>query len=136
MTQTTPVSKRNRAADLRLRRNYHISLREHRRIFQFQNCKCAICKRPVPSNKPRLAVDHDHTSGLVRGLLCWRCNKTLAAFFDKPELFQAAADYLREPPATIVLKRPRYTAPGKIGTKRRAKLLLAMAKQLQEMNER
>lgn len=130
------VAARDRAADLRLRRNYHISLGEHKKIFQFQGERCAICKRTVPTGKPRLAVDHDHTTGLVRGLLCWRCNKTLALFFDRPELFQNAADYLRNPPATTVFKRPRFTAPGKIGTKRRTKLLVTMAKQLEEMNGR
>jgi hypothetical protein len=36
---------------------------------------CAICKKPGTAFKKRLSVDHNHTSGKIRGLLCYRCNK-------------------------------------------------------------
>ena len=46
---------------------------EHkRRLFVFQKGCCALCDRPRPQN-----LDHDHDSGLVRGLLCISCNKLL-----------------------------------------------------------
>lgn len=40
------------------------------------NC-CGVCEKPEMSFKMRLAVDHNHKTGLVRGLLCYRCNKFL-----------------------------------------------------------
>lgn len=40
-----------------------------------QNGKCAICGKDEKEFKNRLAVDHNHKTGLVRGLLCYRCNK-------------------------------------------------------------
>lgn len=36
---------------------------------------CGICKKPGKAFKKRLAVDHNHKSGRIRGLLCFRCNK-------------------------------------------------------------
>jgi hypothetical protein len=52
-----------------------------------------IC-RETPGDLP-LHVDHDHASGAVRKLLCVRCNNALGLFQASPQLFQAAADYLR-----------------------------------------
>jgi len=57
-----------------------------------QGGTCAICDSPPGSR--RLAIDHDHATGVVRGLLCPRCNTGLAYFRDRPELFRTAADYL------------------------------------------
>jgi hypothetical protein len=77
---------------------------------------CAICPRE-PTTK-RLHVDHDHKSGLVRGLLCWRCNrKLLPPSGDDPDLFDNAADYLRDPPAVRTIGR--VIAPEKPKRKRR-----------------
>ena len=41
-------------------------------MFEAQGGLCAICHKPQTTRK--LAVDHDHESGLIRGLLCTRCN--------------------------------------------------------------
>lgn len=63
---------------------------------------CAICGRSPQhrlrgrSVRTRLALDHDHTSGAIRGLLCERCNLTIGRFEDRPELLEAAAVYLRK----------------------------------------
>lgn len=54
---------------------------------------CAICQRPCNSGK-RLAVDHCHSTGHIRGLLCLRCNLTIGGMQDDPVLLRAAADYL------------------------------------------
>lgn len=39
--------------------------------------KCAICSKPRSAFKNKLSLDHNHTSGRIRGLLCFRCNKFL-----------------------------------------------------------
>ena len=54
---------------------------------------CATCKLEKPENTKRLAVDHCHTTGVVRGLLCHKCNKALGVFNNK-ELLDAAINYL------------------------------------------
>ena len=56
---------------------------------------CGICQR-APSENRRLDRDHDHATGKPRGLLCHRCNRTLANWIT-PEWLEAAARYLRGP---------------------------------------
>jgi hypothetical protein len=116
------------AADRRLRRHYGITLHEYNLIFAYQGKVCAICKRPVPPGKSRLAVDHCHTTGLVRGLCCWHCNRALSVFRDDPVRLQAAVDYLYNPPASAALKGHRHTAPGRVGSKKRSRLLVQFQK--------
>ncbi|MEU3351276.1 endonuclease VII domain-containing protein [Streptomyces sp. NPDC037389] len=70
---------------------------EYEQLFQLQQGRCAICGG---TRKQRLSVDHCHTTGLVRGLLCRMCNgRLLTAAKDRPDVLRAAADYLENPPA-------------------------------------
>jgi len=77
---------------------YGISLDDYYEMSAIQDDRCAICM-----NKPRkyrLAVDHDHKTGAIRGLLCKRCNHDLlGAAYDSTELLERAVEYLRAPPA-------------------------------------
>jgi hypothetical protein len=56
-----------------------------------QGGACAICRAPGLS---MLSIDHDHTTGKVRGLLCGTCNFMVGHGKDDPALLRAAADYL------------------------------------------
>lgn len=123
---TKKLSARDRAADLRLRREFHLTLDQYNLIFKYQGGKCYICKQP--SKGKRLAVDHDHKSGLVRGLLCMKCNRALGKFRDDTQLVVNAADYVTNPPATAALGSSHFTAPHAVGTKVRAKKLALMRK--------
>lgn len=107
----------------RLKRQFNISVAEYERILYHQNGGCAICGRPPREDGNRLAIDHDHKTGLVRGLLCRTCNKLLALAYDDTKRLSRAIAYLDVPPATTVLGEDRFTAPGRVGTKRRSKLL-------------
>ena len=73
---------------------YGISEADYERMFKEQNEVCAICKRH--QRFQRLAVDHDHKTGKVRGLLCVNCNRGLGRFFDSPIRLRSAADYLEK----------------------------------------
>ncbi len=61
---------------------------------------CAICFQPEVIIDPykgkarRLAVDHDHTSQRVRGLLCYRCNTTIGQFKEDVTLLHSAIAYI------------------------------------------
>jgi len=60
-----------------LKCRYGIDAVEYYRIFEEQNGKCAICQVHQDSLKQRLAVDHNHITGAVRGLLCRPCNQAI-----------------------------------------------------------
>ena len=56
-----------------------------------QNGLCAICKRKP---KKKLGVDHCHVTGVVRGLLCNKCNSGLGFYEDNPAFLRTATAYL------------------------------------------
>lgn len=84
-----------------LQHNYKISEKLFNVLFWLQGGVCAICKQPetvVHSKSGRaqpLSVDHDHETGVVRGLLCHRCNVAVGLLQNSPEFADAVADYLR-----------------------------------------
>lgn len=88
--------------DYQLKRRFGISYNEYAQQLQAQGGVCAICKQPETAidsrtGKARLpAVDHNHETKLVRGLLCSSCNLGLGYFNDTPALLRAAAGYLEE----------------------------------------
>lgn len=65
----------------RLQRKYGLSVAEYDLMFTQQNGVCAICGHP--SKKRRLAVDHNHKTQVIRGLLCWTCNRTIMGAIDR-----------------------------------------------------
>lgn len=74
-----------------LRTRYGITVEEYDHLFAIQGGVCAICKKPCPSGK-RLAVDHDHLTKRIRGLLCRSCNLGLGHF--SIETMRGAIKYL------------------------------------------
>lgn len=59
-----------------------------------QNHRCAICRSDDSGGSGQFHLDHDHTTGALRGFLCSRCNQGLGRFRDDPTLFEAAVAYL------------------------------------------
>ena len=76
------------------RRSYGITLPEYDALLKRQRGRCAICRNLCKSGK-RLAVDHNHTTGRVRGLLCGRCNPLLGYAADDVNMLREAIKYLR-----------------------------------------
>ena len=81
------------------------------RMLEAQGGVCAICRKPRPENRT-LHVDHDHKTGRIRGLLCFRCNNALGDFEEQWELFQLAADYLERDEVLTAKVRERVVALG------------------------
>lgn len=73
-------------------RNYGITAEIYKSLLCEQGGTCKICSRATTK---RLAVDHCHETGVVRGLLCTSCNTGLGLFAERPELLVKAAAYLR-----------------------------------------
>jgi len=71
---------------------YQLSEEQYTSMFEAQGGVCAICQ--MPPGIRRLAVDHDHVTGRIRGLLCGNCNNGLGRFQDDPERIRRAVTYL------------------------------------------
>lgn len=95
-----PCRKEDNSANERwrtglLKRLYGMSREEYFDMLEKQGGVCAICDEPSGGGR-YLAVDHDHATGMVRGLLCGNCNNGLGRFKDNPARLRAAAAYLEE----------------------------------------
>jgi len=74
-------------------KTFGLTIAEYDQMLVAQNNVCAICNNTCSSGK-RLAVDHCHITGKIRGLLCRRCNQSIGKFNDDPVLIQKAVNYL------------------------------------------
>lgn len=77
-------------------KTYGLTPDDHDRLLAFQDGRCAITGKVMPYN---LAVDHDHRTGNVRGLLSKSANKLLRDVRDNTDVLRAAIAYLENPPA-------------------------------------
>jgi hypothetical protein len=77
-------------------RTYGITEETYQQMLADQGGVCAICQQECNrSTTERLCVDHDHATGYVRGLLCFKCNTGLGRFNDDLAFLSRAIDYLR-----------------------------------------
>lgn len=74
---------------------YGMTIEDYKDYMKKQNGCCWICGVNESENGRKLSVDHDHTNGNVRGLLCQKCNKALGLFQDDPNLLLKAMIYLQ-----------------------------------------
>lgn len=74
---------------------YGINSKTFDHLKEEQEGRCKICKR-LPKPGSRLQIDHDHNSGLFRGLICVACNNALACVGDNIDRLYALIDYLEE----------------------------------------
>ena len=97
--QKDPVKGRRQVNERTYKEKYGITMEEFEVMKAEQDGVCAICGT---KGKKELSVDHDHETGMVRGLLCsGGCNPGLGYFKDNPELLRAAAEYLEARQCTV-----------------------------------
>lgn len=87
--------------DRYLQRNYKITVKQYTKMYTEQGGTCKLCHSEgfsMSSNRnedsAKLAVDHCHVSGKVRGLLCHNCNRALGLLKDNKDVLKRAIDYL------------------------------------------
>ena len=94
-------NKSEKGRNYHLQHYYSITLEQYTEILLDQKGVCAICGSPetcsdgIDGIRP-LAVDHDHKTGKIRGLLCNMCNKMLGCARDNTETLIRGAKYLKE----------------------------------------
>ncbi len=80
-----------------LKRKYGITLEQWEELFTAQGQRCAICQRDHPGRTSGWALDHNHDTGEIRGILCHRCNVALGFVEENPAVLFALEMYLRAP---------------------------------------
>lgn len=92
--RASPILERSR----HLRFTFSISLEDYDRMLTAQGGVCAICKQPETHKRngkvKALAVDHDHRTGKIRGLLCADCNTGIGKLKDSIDVLTSAVQYL------------------------------------------
>jgi hypothetical protein len=83
-----------------LQREYKINYSQYMEMLKSQDDKCAICGsegfKMQAHHKIKLVVDHCHSTGRVRGMLCHNCNRGLGLFQDSVQFLQSASSYLQK----------------------------------------
>lgn len=81
-------------------KSYGLTTEEYEALWEKSGGCCYICGEHQ-SKLQNLHIDHCHSTGVVRGLLCTRCNSGLGMFRDDPDKLKAALKYLEDPLANI-----------------------------------
>lgn len=90
-----------------LKRTYGITPEQYDELRVRQDEKCAVCLKHESEFNVRLAVDHDHISGEIRGLLCRYCNHRLVGRHRDASLLRRIADYLEVGTGWFVPKKKK-----------------------------
>lgn len=89
-----------RVRNQQLMKSFGISIDEYEKLWAKQKGLCAICEQPERTVRTgNLCVDHNHQTGVVRGLLCSHCNRGIGLLHDDPRILRKAIRYLNVKPA-------------------------------------
>jgi hypothetical protein len=98
--ECSKATSRNRPREMhrkhKIKSRYGITMPELEALRERQRGLCAICGRALCPTGRDFCVDHNHDTGVVRGLLCFVCNTGLGAFRDRRELLLRALEYLED----------------------------------------
>lgn len=89
---------KQRDTEYNLKRKFNMSLQDYNQMLEAQTGKCAIpgCEKKRSSNGKKLAVDHCHKTGRIRGLLCNECNTSLGLLKENIQVINGLADYIND----------------------------------------
>ena len=82
--------------EYRLNRLYGITSEQYNLLLEKQSNCCAVCNKDASTFKNKLAVDHNHQNGEIRGLLCFYCNHRLVGRWRDSHLLRKIADYVEQ----------------------------------------
>jgi hypothetical protein len=86
-------NNKERSKERLLKTKYNLTLQQFKEMMNNADCKCAICGNML-LELSNANVDHDHSTGKVRGILCNNCNLGLGRFKDNLDLLLNAIKYL------------------------------------------
>jgi hypothetical protein len=94
----------SKAREYNLKRHYGITLEQYNEMLEKQDHRCAVCEKHRDDMKINLAVDHDHKTGEIFGLLCSYCNRYLIGRQRDWRKYDNAAKFLKEGTGMFVPK--------------------------------
>jgi hypothetical protein len=105
--RTVKAARKGASHELYVLKTYGLKAGEYQALYEAQGGVCFICERATGKVR-KLAVDHDHKTGYVRGLLCKPCNSVLAHLRDDRDAVIRIHNYLSYPPAhdAVGLRKP------------------------------
>jgi hypothetical protein len=89
------INYQERAREKVLNNKFGITVEEYDKLYLQQKGRCGICEKHQSEFKRRFAVDHNHDTGQVRGLLCGNCNTGIGNLRDSIKLLKKAIKYLK-----------------------------------------
>lgn len=103
----SPKDRKDNYRNKHLKKKYGITLYQLKKMFEEQHGKCVVCSASMTFNTNALrkgekrgdsdmCVDHCHSTGNVRGLLCFHCNTALGHVFDDENILANMIQYLKE----------------------------------------
>lgn len=85
-----------RKRDYNILRTFGLNREQYEKLLVEQHHCCGVCGRHETEFGTKLAIDHDHDTGEIYGLLCHKCNHRLIGKERRPEIFIRAAEYLKK----------------------------------------
>jgi len=97
-TKKNPDKHKNWVRISHLKIKYGLTIQDWDNLFQEQQGRCAICGKHQSELKKPLCVDHNHETGQIRGLVCYKCNPAIGALGADYgiELLQKAIEYVEK----------------------------------------
>ncbi len=89
------LKNKSKSQELHLKNTYNLTIDDYNKIFDEQKGCCKICEKHQSEFKAKLAVDHCHQTGKIRGLLCNNCNRGLGHLKDSVLLLKKAIKYIK-----------------------------------------
>lgn len=108
MVNTRLQSRRRNTS---LKKKFGLNYNQYQAILEEQNHRCFICNELEVAENRTLSVDHDHTTGKVRGLLCTNCNTALGKLKDNINYLQRAIEYLKRDYTIPNVDETKYFIP-------------------------
>lgn len=97
-TEADRKKKRKYHRTHKLKTKYGITLAQFNWLLEKQKFLCAICSKKIDPDSRQTAIDHDHETGEIRGILCRSCNRGLGLLGDTKQSIKEAHNYLCKPP--------------------------------------
>lgn len=103
---TSRYSK-DRLKSYQVKAAFGITYEEWVKLMESRGWACEICGRETESSGRTLAIDHDHSTGDIRGVLCQRCNCAIGLLSENDETLRSAIDYLNRSKQYALLRYER-----------------------------